>query len=70
MLISNFMTLTGNQLVTINMLPNISSIKCNQTTKFVQLIGYNMRNIFLGKSYTKKFVFIVQVEVYQNTLKR
>ena len=34
-------------------LPNISRSKNNQTTKFGQLIEYNIRNIFLGKSYTK-----------------
>ena len=35
------------------MLPNISRIKGNQTVKFGQLIEYNMRNIFLEKSYTE-----------------
>ena len=35
------------------MLPNISRRKGNQTMKFGQLIECNMRNIFLGKSYTK-----------------
>ena len=35
------------------MLPNISRSKGNQTVKFGQLIEYNMRNIFLEKSYTK-----------------
>ena len=35
------------------MLFNISRAKCNQTMKFRQLIEYNMRNIFLGKSYIK-----------------
>ena len=38
--------------VAIHILPNISS-KGNQTMKFGQLIEYNMRNIFLEKSYTK-----------------
>ena len=32
---------------------NISKSKGNETTKFGQLIEYNMRNIFLEKSYTK-----------------
>ena len=32
---------------------NISSKKGNQTTKFSQLIEYNMKNIFLEISYTK-----------------
>ena len=32
---------------------NISRSKVNQTMKFGQLIEYNMRNIFVEKSYTK-----------------
>ena len=32
---------------------NISRIRGNQTMKFGQLIEYNMRNIFLEKSYAK-----------------
>ena len=32
---------------------NISRSKGNQAMKFGQLIEYNMRNIFLEKSYTK-----------------
>ena len=36
-----------------HILPNISRSKGNQTMKFDQLIEYNMRNIFLEKSYTK-----------------
>ena len=35
------------------MLPNISSIKNNQTMKLGQLIECNMRNIFLEKPYKK-----------------
>ena len=38
---------------TIHILPNISRSKDNQTMKFGHLIEYNMRNIFLEKSYTK-----------------
>ena len=34
-------------------LPNVSRSKDNQKMKFGQLIQYNMRNIFLEKSYTK-----------------
>ena len=37
----------------IHILPNISRSKGNQTMKFDQLIEYNMRNIFVEKSYTK-----------------
>ena len=35
------------------MLSNISRSKGNQAMKFDQLVEYNMRNIFLEKSYTK-----------------
>ena len=34
-------------------LPNVSKSKDNQAMKFGQLIEWNMRNIFLEKSYTK-----------------
>ena len=37
----------------VQMLPNISRSKGNQTIKFGQLIEYNMSNIFVEKSYTK-----------------
>ena len=37
----------------IHILPNISRSEGNQAMKFSQLIEYNMRNIFLEKSYTK-----------------
>ena len=54
MLISKFMTSEpGKQTIAIHILPNISRSKGNQTMKFGQLIEYNMRNIFLEKSYTK-----------------
>ena len=36
-----------------HMLPNIPRSKDNQTMKFGQLIEYKMRNILIGKSYTK-----------------
>ena len=35
------------------MLPDISRSKRNQTAKLGQLIEYNLKNIFLEKSYTK-----------------
>ena len=51
---------TGNKIFTLNqafitlhMLPNISRSTGNQTMKFGQLIEYNLRNIFVEKSYTK-----------------
>ena len=43
----------GQQLTTMNILPNISTSKDNQAMKFGHLIEYNMRNIFLEKSYEK-----------------
>ena len=43
----------GKQQITIHILPNISRSKNNQTMKFGRLIEYNMRNIFLEKSYAK-----------------
>ena len=39
----------GEQIIAIHILPNITRIKANQTTKFGHLIEYNMRNIFLEK---------------------
>ena len=42
------------QAITINTLPNMARSKSNQTMKFGQLIVYNMTNIFLEKSYTKR----------------
>ena len=36
-----------------HILPNISRSKSNQTIKLGQLIEYNLRSIFVEKSYTK-----------------
>ena len=47
------MSQPGKQTIAIHLLPNISRSKGNQKMKFGQLIEYNMRNIFLEKSYTK-----------------
>ena len=53
-LISKFMTSqTGQQILTIHILPNITRCKSNQTMKFGQLIEHNMGNIFLQKSWRK-----------------
>ena len=41
------------QTIAIHILPNISRSKGNQTMEFNQLLEYNMKNIFLEKSYTK-----------------
>ena len=43
----------GKQTIAIHIFLNILKSKENQTMKFGQLIGYNMRNVFLEKSYTK-----------------
>ena len=44
---------TVQQIIAINISPNISRSKGNQTMKFGQLIDYNMRNVFFEKTYTK-----------------
>ena len=41
----------GKQRIAIHIFTNISRSKDNRTIKFGQLIEYNMRNIFLEKSY-------------------
>ena len=41
---------TGNQIITIHVLPNILRSKYDQIMKFGQLMEYNMRNIFLQNS--------------------
>ena len=54
LLISKFtVSQPGKQTIAMHMFPNISRSKDNQTNKFGQLIEYNMRIIFLEKSYTK-----------------
>ena len=53
-LILNFMTSQpGQQTIVIHTLVSISRSKANQTRKYGELIEFNMRNIFLEKSYTK-----------------
>ena len=42
------------QIIVIHILPDISRSKGNQTMKYGQLIDYDVRNIFLEKSYTKQ----------------
>ena len=42
--------LPGKQTIAIQIQPNISRSKGNQTMKFDLLTEYNMRNIFLEKS--------------------
>ena len=51
-LISKFkMSQTAKQIIALHILHNISISKGKQTMKFGQLVEYNMRNIFLQKSY-------------------
>ena len=38
---------TGQQIITIHILPKISTSKDNQAMKFGKLIKYSVRNIFL-----------------------
>ena len=44
---------TGQQIIVIHILSNISRSKGNQKMQFGQLIEYDMRNIFLEKLNTK-----------------
>ena len=43
----------GKQIIAIHILLDISRSKANQKMKFGQLIGYNIKNIFVEKSCTK-----------------
>ena len=43
----------GKQITAIQILPNISKDIGNQRMKFGQLEKYNMKNIFIGKYFTK-----------------
>ena len=52
MKISKFQT--GKQTITVRILLDISKGKGNQAMKFGNLIEYNLRNIFLQKSYKKR----------------
>ena len=47
------MSQLGQQTIAIHIFNNISRNNGNQAMKVGQLIEYNMRNIFLEKSYTK-----------------
>ena len=47
------MSQTGKQIITIHILPDISRSKDNQIMKSGKLIEYDMKNIFLEKSYPK-----------------
>ena len=47
------MSQTGQEIITIHILPNISRTKGNQAIKFGQLIKYSMRNFFFSKFLQK-----------------
>ena len=49
----NFKIPDWTKIITTHILPDISRNQGNQTVKFGQLTEYNMRNIFLAKSYTE-----------------
>ena len=52
--VSKFITSQpGSQTIAINIFSYTQRSKDNQTIEFGQLIEYNMRNIFLEKSFTK-----------------
>ena len=57
----------GKQDLAINILLNISRSKSNLPMKLVHLIKYDMRNIFLEKSYTKYGVEIVSRSFYKTS---
>ena len=60
-LFSKFMTSqTGQKIIAIHILPNISRGKSKQTMKLGQIIEYSMRNIFLKKSYRNVLEKLVQ----------
>ena len=59
-LILKFMTShTGEQTITMHILPNISQSKDNQTMKFVKLVEYNTRKVFLQKSCREEVARLV-----------
>ena len=47
------MSQPGKQTIALYILANISRSKGNQRMKFGQLMEYDMRNIFIKRSYTK-----------------
>ena len=44
---------TGQLIITINIIPNISRSKGNRAMRFFRLLEYNMGNIYLEKPYTR-----------------
>ena len=65
-MISKFMTSqTGQEVITVKILPNISRSKVNQTIKFRQLIKCNI-SVFLDTSYTKSGGEVTPRPLYKN----
>ena len=54
-------------MITINMLPNTSRSKVNQTIRFGQLIVYNMRNIFLENLIQNVVEMLVPDPIIKNS---
>ena len=57
---------TGQQIITIDVMSNISRNKGNQTMKFGQFIEHNMIYVFLEKSYIKGGVKVVAESFIKN----
>ena len=55
---------TGKQIITINILPNISKSKCSQTMKLDQLIEYNAINFYIGKTNLRSFSKKSKMSIY------
>ena len=52
---------TGQQIITIHILPNLSKSKASQIMKCNIITKYNIRNIFVGTSYSKYGILPVYV---------
>ena len=55
------------QTIAIHILPSMLRRKRNQTMKFGQLIEYNMRNIFLEKSWIKCGEGFIHLSFFKNS---
>ena len=55
----------GKQIIAINILPNISRSKSNQTMKFGQLIEYDMETFFL-KNHLQSVVEKLFLDLFLN----
>ena len=59
---------TGKQTIAIHILPNISGGTDNLTMKFGQLIEYNVRKVFLEKSFTKYIGETIPIPFSKNSI--